>query len=122
MLQESTNVRTMRSAVSSQLAVPWSRLKGFGDSVLSNAAPRLWNAMPGSITDCKSIGAVKKRIKTHLFKSASNYVLFIFLHICHVKCLRTACCIGHYINVLLLFLKGTWLTNLEAFYRVNLSF
>ena len=42
--------------VSSQLAVPQSRLKGFGDC----AAPTLWNALPGSITDCKSIGAFKK--------------------------------------------------------------
>ena len=72
MLQERTNVRTLRSTVSSQLAVPRSRLKGFGDRAFSIAAPRLWNALPGFITDCKSVGAFKKGLKTHLFKSAFN--------------------------------------------------
>jgi len=63
MLQERTNVRTLRSTVSSQLAVPRSRLKGFGDRAFSIAAPRLWNALPGFITDCKSVGAFKKVLR-----------------------------------------------------------
>ena len=29
-------------------------------------------ALPGFITDCKSVGAFKKGLKTHLFKSALN--------------------------------------------------
>ena len=49
MLQERTNVRTSRSTVSSQLAVPQSRLKGFGDRAFRITAQRLWNALPGSI-------------------------------------------------------------------------
>ena len=52
--------------VSSQLAVPRSRLKSFGDHAFSIAAPRLWNALSGSIAECKSIGAFKKCLKTHL--------------------------------------------------------
>ena len=36
-------------------------------------APRLWNALPGSITDCKYIGALQKTsLSTHLFKFAFN--------------------------------------------------
>ena len=61
MLQERANVRTLRSTVSSQLAVPRSTLKGFGDRAFSFAAQLLWNSLPGSITDCKSIGTFKKR-------------------------------------------------------------
>ena len=52
MLQERINVQTLRSIVSSQFAVPRNRLQGF-------AALRLWNALPGPMTDCKSIGALK---------------------------------------------------------------
>ena len=60
--------------VSSKLAVPRSRLKTFGDHAFSIAVMRLWNALPGSITDSKSIGALKKCLKTHLFKSSFDYV------------------------------------------------
>ena len=70
MLQKRTGVRALRSTFSSQLVVPRSRLKGFGDRAFSIAAPRLWNALPGSLTSCKSVGAFKKGLKTHLFKSA----------------------------------------------------
>ena len=45
MLQERTNVRTVRSTVSSRLAVPRSRLKGFGNCTFSIAAPRMWKAL-----------------------------------------------------------------------------
>ena len=48
--------------VSSQLTVPQSRLKGFGDRAFSIAVPRLWNSLPGCITYCKSIGALKKNL------------------------------------------------------------
>ena len=70
MLQEGANIQTLSSAISSQLAVPWGRLKGFEDHAFSIASPRLGNALPGSITDHKSICALSKSHKTHLFKSA----------------------------------------------------
>ena len=63
-LQERTNIQTLRSTVSCHLAFPWSRLIGFGDHAFSIAAPRLCNALPGSITDCKSISALKKEKKS----------------------------------------------------------
>ena len=56
MLQVRINVQTMHSTVFSQLAVSRNRLKGFGNRAFSIAAPRLWNALPGSISHCKSIG------------------------------------------------------------------
>ena len=40
MLKERAKVRTLRSTVSGQLAVPRSRLKGFGNRVFSIADPR----------------------------------------------------------------------------------
>ena len=49
-------------AVPSQLVVPRSRLKGFGNRAFSIAAPKLWNALPGSLTYCKSVGAYKKTL------------------------------------------------------------
>ena len=36
-------------------------------SAFSIAVPRLWNALPGSITDCKSDGPFKTSFKAHLF-------------------------------------------------------
>ena len=71
---------TVKRAVSSQLTGPRRRLKVFGDRAFSNAAPRLWNALPGSITECKSIGAFNKCLKTNLFKSAFNCMKFMFLY------------------------------------------
>ena len=47
---------------SSQLAVPRRRRKGFGDHAFNIASPRLWNVLPGSITDCKSSGGLKKKL------------------------------------------------------------
>ena len=62
-LQERTNVRTLRCTVSSQLSVPRSRLKGFGDGAFSIATPGRWNALSGSITECKCIGAFKNGLR-----------------------------------------------------------
>ena len=52
--------------VSSQLAVPRSRLKVFRYCAFSIAALGLWNAQPGSITECTSIGAFKRHIRLNL--------------------------------------------------------
>ena len=70
MLQERTNVQTVCCIFSTQLVVHWSRLKGFGDRAFSIVPPRLWNALPESLTYFKSNGAFKKGLKTHLFESA----------------------------------------------------
>ncbi len=71
-LQDRTNVRTLRSTVSHQLSVPRNRLKGYGDRSFSSAAPKLWNALPAHVTGSTSVNIFKKRLKTHLFTSAFN--------------------------------------------------
>ena len=53
LVQKRTNVRTLCSSL--KPSVPWSRLKDFGDHAFSIALPKLFNALPGSLTDCKSI-------------------------------------------------------------------
>ena len=72
MLQEKTNARILHSTDSSQSAVPRNRHKVFGNHHFSIAPARLWNGLPGSIADCKSIAALKKKksLKTHLSKAA----------------------------------------------------
>ena len=72
MLQERISFRILRSTISSQLGVPRSRLKDLAVVLLVLLSMRLWNALPGSTTDCKSTGDFKKGFKTHLFKSAFN--------------------------------------------------
>ena len=52
--------------VYTNIAVPRCRLQCFGDGALSIAAPRLWNDLPGSITECKPIGALNKDLKIPL--------------------------------------------------------
>ena len=68
--------------------------KALGDHAFSIAATRWWNVLSGSIIDCKSIGALKKSLKTHLLKSVCNLFSCVY---CYVKCLRTACRFWHYI-------------------------
>ena len=93
--QVRTNVRPLRSTVSSQLAVPQSRLKGFGDRAFSIICPE-------TVECCVrinqwSIGDFKKRSCWNLLLIRCN--LFSCIFICHAKRLRTACWIGRYINV-----------------------
>ena len=83
MLKERTNVL--------QLAVPRSRLEGLGDRAFSIVASRLWNALPGSITECKSICAFKnvsRHICLHLLLKDEIYVP---IYLGHVNHLRTVC-------------------------------
>ena len=56
-----------RSSQSLTLSVPRTELVTFGDRAFSNAAPRLWNALPASIRDIQNISVFKKSLKTHLF-------------------------------------------------------
>ena len=48
----------------------WSRLKTVGDRAFSVAGPREWNRLPGEIRDCQTLGAFKRKLKTHLFRAA----------------------------------------------------
>ena len=52
------------------LVEPQSRLKTVGDRAFSVAGPREWNRLPGEIRDCQTLGAFKRKLKTHLFRAA----------------------------------------------------
>jgi hypothetical protein len=60
--------RSLRSASSNLLVEPKSSMKTYGDRAFSVAGPRLWNDLPSSIKDSRSISSFKKALKTHLFK------------------------------------------------------
>lgn len=42
--------------------------KRYGERAFSRCGPKLWNALPLSIRQCKSTSAFKSALKTHLFK------------------------------------------------------
>ena len=56
-----------RSSQSLTLSVPRTELITFGDRAFSNAAPRLWNALPAGTRDIQNISVFTKSLKTHLF-------------------------------------------------------
>ena len=45
-------------------------IKTVGDRAFSVAGPRDWNRLPGEIRDCQTLGAFKRKLKTHLFRAA----------------------------------------------------
>ena len=47
-----------------------SSLQTVGDRAFSIAGPREWNRLPGEIRDCQTLGAFKRKLKTHLFRAA----------------------------------------------------
>ena len=47
-----------------------SRLKSYGDSAFSVAAPTLWNKLPADIRNGSSLEIFQSVLKTHLFKVA----------------------------------------------------
>lgn len=61
--------RTLRSSTESLLQQPKSRT-AYGDRAFSVAAPRLWNALPCDIRNCKTTLSFKSALKTFLFKEA----------------------------------------------------
>ena len=52
----------------------------FGDCDFSITGLRLWNAVPGSITDCKSIGTLKNSLMAHLKSSFPKRVRALYKH------------------------------------------
>ena len=61
--------RSLRSSTKHLLVQPCCNLKTYGERAFSVAAPRLWNALPLNIRNCKTITTFKSALKTHLFKS-----------------------------------------------------
>ena len=69
MIESHTLVRTLRSKDNCSLKIPKTRVK-YGDRAFSNAAPKLWNALPRHIKAAHLIEQFKIRLKTHLFREA----------------------------------------------------
>ena len=63
--QPARNLRSVNN--SKQLVVPKSRTVRYGDRSFSSVAPRIWNALPVTIRDSKSLNVFKKSLKTHFF-------------------------------------------------------
>ena len=62
--------RSLRSSSSSLLQCPVPRTKTYGERAFSCMAPKLWNALPITIKNARSVDHFKKLLKEHLFKIA----------------------------------------------------
>ncbi|KAK5851958.1 hypothetical protein PBY51_023469 [Eleginops maclovinus] len=70
LLHPYTPLRSLRSSVKDQLAVPRTRLKTFGDRAFCVSAPTMWNQLPPHIRCAPSVDSFKKHLKAHLFSEA----------------------------------------------------
>ena len=59
--------RYLRSASTSTLVVPVTRLSTVGDRAFPVAAARVWNSLPVDVTSSPSLSTFKRRLKTELF-------------------------------------------------------
>jgi hypothetical protein len=61
--------RNLRSSTRNNLIIPRSNLISYDDRSFSTAAPKLWNTLPLSLKEAKSIDIFKSELKTFLFTS-----------------------------------------------------
>ena len=57
----------LRSASTSTLVVPVTRLSTVGDRAFPVAAARVWNSLTADVTSSPSLSTFKRRLKTELF-------------------------------------------------------
>ena len=69
LLQYHEPTRSLRSSCSHQLSVPRHNLT-FGSRAFRFSAPRVWNSLPVSIRENKSLPTFRHHLKTHYFQSA----------------------------------------------------
>ena len=62
--------RLLRSSNNLLLIEFRSRTKSYGDRAFKTAAPKLWNKLPLSIRQSKTLASFKSQLKHHLFKEA----------------------------------------------------
>ena len=69
LLSSQVSKRPLRSSVSSASCynVPFNKKKTFSDRSFSTVGPHLWNELPLSLRQCKSLDTFKKHLKTHYF-------------------------------------------------------
>ena len=63
-----TPSRLLRSSNNLLLKESKSRTKSYGDRAFKVAAPKLWNKLPLSIRQCKTLATFKAKLKHHLFE------------------------------------------------------
>ncbi|XP_078272170.1 uncharacterized protein LOC144602922 [Rhinoraja longicauda] len=74
LLHRHTPTCTLRSAAANLLSPPIrTKLRSWGDSAFSIAAPTLWNSLPQTVRDSSSLTTFKTSLKSHLFSTAFNH-------------------------------------------------
>lgn len=63
-------LRITRSIDTGRLVVPLTKLKSFGDRAFSCYGPKAWNSLPVDIRTAPDMTSFKRKLKTHLFRSA----------------------------------------------------
>ena len=64
--------RTLRSGNSLSLVVPRTKTVTYGNRLFRKAAPVLWNALPSSLREARTVVAFKRHLKTFLFNDYYN--------------------------------------------------
>ena len=70
LLQKYQPPKRLRSSSVTQLVVPKTRLSGYGDRAFSKASPTLWNSLPASVQQQKTLASFRVGLKTHLYRKA----------------------------------------------------
>ena len=65
--------RALRFAQTMQHVVPQVKTPTFGDRNFVSAVPVLWNQLPPDLQRTETIGALRKNLKTHLFRAAYTH-------------------------------------------------
>lgn len=60
--------RRLRSASTTDVAVPATRRCTIGDRAFAAAGPRAWNSLPPDVRSAQSVNSFKKHLKSHLFR------------------------------------------------------
>ena len=69
-LHQNEHSMSLRCTSSMRLTVPRTKMITYGDRTFAYAAPKLWNCLPDSVKNSKSLEQFKSVLKTHLFKQA----------------------------------------------------
>jgi hypothetical protein len=67
LVEQRVPARSLRSSNSSQLVVPRTRTKSYGERAFRSAAARLWNSLPPHMRNITTVSSFKRTLKTHLF-------------------------------------------------------
>lgn len=72
LLETRTHSRTLRSSNTQLLEVTRTKTVTYGSKCFTSVASVLWNNLPIHVKKSATVTAVKKSLKTHLFKAAYN--------------------------------------------------